>query len=1172
MAETKLLTDEEVFGTASQQQASFEVMPGVSVSMTPEVQQQAAAMGANMGIAPVAKDIGIGLTEVPQAAGRGLAKAGQETLETGSSLADWLKSKTDAMGIPTEVPVPKTGFGEVDDFISNPLATGGRWVGKLRDAIPDPTTVTGNVAEGISQFVGGYIMAGRYLKAFGIGPATSTAGKIATEATKEAIAGGTAFDPHEDRLSNLVQSVPWLQNPVSAYLAADPSDSEAEGRFKSALENTALAGMAEGLFHAVKGIKAKRAGNLDEAVKEAELAGQAETKAKETEEVGTGEQPSNKDVSSSSPERPGEGAGASPAGPGTEATPKVPPKVELSVEDQSALRSAFRETLEDPTKLSEKAGSVLYKNMDRVTNSDEAKAFANILGEVKAKEYEAARGRKITLEDVEKEGAEFADIVGVDKDVMLQRMGQDLDNLDGLYARVAGYRMLAETSAKRASELAQAVIRGDTTQFGGDRNKLYAEFLSNANLLSSFDPMVEGIKSQLGRNLSALRANAKPIDPAVKAKADAGDAAAADAIKASGPDWEGGEKAIKQLAFKLAAEDNAKSAYRVAKQTFERSGAWDVHNEYWINSILSGPKTHAVNMLTGFLRSAAVMPAERMMAGAASFDPALFREGVDQYAGMMRGLKDSIKLTGRSLKQGEGILDPTNLTYEQKAALSAEKLGVPDSLLGATVNAFGNLVRLPSRMLTTEDELFKQLNYRGRVYALASKEGREMGLKGKDLGDYVATRLDTAFDANGKALDESALQYAREVTYTQDLLEGTWGRSLQDMANRHPSMRVIVPFVRTPTNIMRDLWTHTPGINLLQKEFREEIAAGGERRAMAASKMMAGSALWATALDMAMSGQLIGGGPSDPKAKESWQLDGRVPYSFKLTDENGKTEYVSFNRLDPYGMFFGLATDIAEISGHLSPEELDDVATASVTALAKNLSSKTYLSGLVQLAGVLDSPDTKTERALMRQAGSYIPSIQKEFSGADNLVEAKSIVDALKARTPGYGKVDPNFDALGKPIPVIPALGPDWLSPFPIREGEPEFGARSELQRLAQMSKSSFGSPSKKVGNVDLTDIRMPNGWTAFARLQELTGEVKLQGKTLEQRLEEFFKSDIYKNRLTDSSFDYDGSRLMQTQAIFGAYREAAKQALAKENPEVKAALDADLKKRIDTLRFGPPR
>jgi len=116
----------------------------------------------------------------------------------------------------------------------------------------EPRTTTGGVVRGVSQFLTGFIPVMRGMGAAGV---TSKAAQV--------VGGGIAadafaFDPLEDRLSNLVQSNPSLANPVTEYLAAQPDDTEAEGRFKNAIEGIGLGATAEVFTKAVKVLRASR--------------------------------------------------------------------------------------------------------------------------------------------------------------------------------------------------------------------------------------------------------------------------------------------------------------------------------------------------------------------------------------------------------------------------------------------------------------------------------------------------------------------------------------------------------------------------------------------------------------------------------------------------------------------------------------------------------------------------------------------------------------------------------------------------------------------------------------------------------------------------------------------------------------------------------------------------
>ena len=74
----------------------------------------------------------------------------------------------------------------------------------------------------------------------------SKIGKGAEIVARGAIAEQLAFSPYEQRLSNLVQQYPSLQNPLTEYLQSDPEDSESEARFKMSLEGILTGGIIEG--------------------------------------------------------------------------------------------------------------------------------------------------------------------------------------------------------------------------------------------------------------------------------------------------------------------------------------------------------------------------------------------------------------------------------------------------------------------------------------------------------------------------------------------------------------------------------------------------------------------------------------------------------------------------------------------------------------------------------------------------------------------------------------------------------------------------------------------------------------------------------------------------------------------------------------------------------------
>ena len=116
-------------------------------------------------------------------------------------------------------------------------------------------TMAGGAVEGISQFATGFI------PLFGLAGRAGALAKAGT-VTKGVVAGAatdfTFFNGQEARLSNLIQQVPELQNPVTEFLAYDGDESELEGRMKNVLEGLGLEAVAGTFIAGLKAIKRGR--------------------------------------------------------------------------------------------------------------------------------------------------------------------------------------------------------------------------------------------------------------------------------------------------------------------------------------------------------------------------------------------------------------------------------------------------------------------------------------------------------------------------------------------------------------------------------------------------------------------------------------------------------------------------------------------------------------------------------------------------------------------------------------------------------------------------------------------------------------------------------------------------------------------------------------------------
>ena len=168
---------------------------------------------------------------------------------------------------------PGIEFG--DDPSTEEVETGIRFVRDVpRLELPEvaePTYFGGSFVRDATQF----LLPFQKLKF--LSPKTWT-GRISETVARGVAAEQIAFSPFENRLSNLIQSFPGLQNPVTEYLQADPDDSVAEARFKMAIEGGITGLVAdsaiEAIIRLVSRVRGSRNKNADDAATKQDESGE----------------------------------------------------------------------------------------------------------------------------------------------------------------------------------------------------------------------------------------------------------------------------------------------------------------------------------------------------------------------------------------------------------------------------------------------------------------------------------------------------------------------------------------------------------------------------------------------------------------------------------------------------------------------------------------------------------------------------------------------------------------------------------------------------------------------------------------------------------------------------------------------------------------------------------
>ena len=110
-----------------------------------------------------------------------------------------------------------------------------------------------------------------------------------------------------------------------------------------------------------------------------------------------------------------------------------------------------------------------------------------------------------------------------------------------------------------------------------------------------------------------------------------------------------------------------KDAVDVISKTRSQKGI-EVFNSLYINSLLSGTYTHAVNFLSNSYELL-LKPAEQIAGGIVKANMRSIRTGASQYFGMMFTIGDTFNAVRIAFKQGDAILDPLARTQDNLAGL-----------------------------------------------------------------------------------------------------------------------------------------------------------------------------------------------------------------------------------------------------------------------------------------------------------------------------------------------------------------------------------------------------------------------------------------------------------------------------------------------------------------------
>ena len=402
----------------------------------------------------------------------------------------------------------------------------------------------------------------------------------------------------------------------------------------------------------------------------------------------------------------------------------------------------------------------------------------------------------------------------------------------------------------------------------------------------------------------------------------------------------------------------------------------DAWAELWVNSLLSNPLTHVVNVSANFgfktlkVAEYAIAATYNKIPGLGGPDGVMFNEIFDMVAGVKLGTRLAIENSYKALKTGEA--STTKLDLRKPNAFGKRLLPEKyrDGFMGNTLEAMGAFYfTAPGRLLVAEDEFAKGIINKMELNRVARQRANEyLQLNPGDVEGAERVFLKTISNPDNE-VKEIVRNAMLEGTFQKDLPPGAFNK-MQQIFNI-PEIKLFVPFYKTIMNIFfesnkRNPLMMAPGYILpgdLGGKIRADLNGKNGKRVqqLALAKLTTGASLMYTFGTMAYGGSggdqdvmITGMAPMNKAERDAFFRKGFMPYSIAVLDKKtGKYVSTSYARFDPISSLLAISADMAYMASR--PDQYADPNfTNTMTSIFSNglmaiypyLTQQPFLTGI----------------------------------------------------------------------------------------------------------------------------------------------------------------------------------------------------------------------------------
>lgn len=833
---------------------------------------------------------------------------------------------------------------------------------------------------------------------------------------------------------------------------------------------------------------------------------------------------------------------------------KLPTDIEETINNLASEKAIQDTGLQNPAEMIKRANDITnaelknfkttdsYQvNFDTIEGGEDVAATIAQMAEINKLEIDEARRGVITDEMLTGLANDLNQDPEFIKKFMLREQGTALNA-----ETVLATRQLLEQSAVRLKTLADLVSTNSAT----DIDK--ANFAKQWQFHKQFNNQFMGMRAEFGRGLRAFGVNMQDME-----QSKIGEVMG---MVANDMD-------INKIASQISTMSDVKGINNlvVAQDSIYMKGT-KVFVENFISSILSGVKTQIVNTSGAALRLGMDTPDTLVAALIGKVTPnnqekIVGNEALAKIFGMVNGFQDAILTGWKVAKTTEpyGGIDKLDMLHQK--AITSEYLGFQkDSVAGKIVDTYGTIIRAPlERVMGGVDGFFKIIGERSQLAGLAYRKMANSGLEGDEAKKYLNDLMANPTPDMIKEMEDFAL----DITFQKPL--GEIGQAVQNVVHKMPALKIFLPFIKTPTNLMKQAYLERTPLGMFTEQYKADITAGGARADMARAKMVNGTMIAMSALGWAMNGSITGSNPKDNKIREMRQETGWRPRSFVFKNDDGTKEYISYDKAEPFSYLLGTVADIVEYNEQImyddpntdEDEQLAEGITSLVAAFTVNTLDKSFMTGMSALMEAASDPKRHGKDYISNLVSASIPfaGLRRDIAkSADDLSkEAFTMVEKLKRGTPGFNSELPDrLDNYGDPVRFDTVLSP-WSKVL-----ETTDPVKLEIMRLAKDTRQvPVSRPRKEVEGVKLTADQYHN------LIKYTRKEMLVNGLNYRDTLEEVINSEMYLDAPTDDA------RVLILNSITKKFDEAGRAWIMSTDEALYEKIQSKKEKKINKLLGG---